>query len=172
MSDSRLVSIRRWFVLERAHPAWRHSHKRKPRAPSLPLTGASPAAARSKPRLLLRRLPLTLHHPPPPPSERRGGGGWRGERGEQKDVVVGFSRSWKRWSRGEGWMEAGMEGEGRGVSPRSGDDAGVGWGWRGATGALGRLFEFQLPPHYINTHWCHTLVTHVFTHTHRHWGDL
>lgn len=30
---------------------------------SLSLTGALPAPARSKPPLLLRRLPLTLHHP-------------------------------------------------------------------------------------------------------------
>lgn len=41
-------------------------------------------------------------------------------------------------------------------------------GWRGATGALGRLFAFQLPPHYINTHWClwldaHTLLAHACT---------
>lgn len=41
-------------------------------------------------------------------------------------------------------------------------------GWRGATGALGRLFAFQLPPRYINTHWClwldaHTLLAHACT---------
>lgn len=65
-------------------------------------------------------------------------------------------------------MDGGREGEERGVSPRSGDDAGARWGKRGATGALGRLSEFQLPPHYINTHWCHTLVTHVSTHIQRH----
>lgn len=90
---------------------------------------------------------------------------------EAGEGSVESRRMW--WWGSPGAERGGAEGrdgwrQGRGVSPRSGDDAGVGWGWRGATGALGRLFEFQLPPHYINTHWCHTLVTHVFTHTQRH----
>lgn len=55
----------------------------------------------------------------------------------------------------EGWMEAG-----------GGRWSEVGWGQRGPTGALGRLLAFQLPPHYINTQWCHTLFTHASTHTH------
>lgn len=48
-------------------------------------------------------------------------------------------------------------------------DAGVRWGGdeRGATGALGRLLAFQLPPHYINTRWCLWLDAHAHTHMHR-----